>query len=117
MGIEINGKTIETDEEGYLVNLADWNENVAVAIAKAENIDMTETHWGLVETVREYYEEKQKHPWGTDLVHLLGKHVKETAHEVRHDVNDFLYKMFPHSPEKQLAKIAGLPKPLPADTE
>ena len=28
MGIEVNGKTYETDEEGYLVNLADWNEDV-----------------------------------------------------------------------------------------
>ena len=27
--IEVNGKTYETDEEGYLVNLADWNEDVA----------------------------------------------------------------------------------------
>ena len=38
--IEVNGKTYETDEEGYLVNLADWNEDVANYIAKAENVDM-----------------------------------------------------------------------------
>ena len=29
MGIELNGKTYETDEEGYLVNLAEWDEDVA----------------------------------------------------------------------------------------
>ena len=29
--IEVNGKTYETDEEGYLVNLADWNEDVGNA--------------------------------------------------------------------------------------
>ena len=27
--IEVNGKSYETDEEGYLANLADWNEDVA----------------------------------------------------------------------------------------
>ena len=27
--IEVNGKPYETDEEGYLVNLADWTEDVA----------------------------------------------------------------------------------------
>ena len=117
MSIEVNGKIIETDEEGYLVNLADWNQDVAAALAKAANIDMTESHWGLVEAVREYYKEKQKHPWGTDLVHMLGKYLKETAHEMRHDVNKFLYQLFPSGPDKQLAKIAGLPKPLPSDTE
>ena len=26
MGIDINGKTYETDEEGYLINLAEWDE-------------------------------------------------------------------------------------------
>ena len=32
--IEVNGKTFETDEEGYLVNLADWNEDIAKHIAQ-----------------------------------------------------------------------------------
>ena len=36
--IEVDGKTYETDEEGYLVNLTDWNKDVANYIAKTENI-------------------------------------------------------------------------------
>ena len=34
MAIEVNGKSYETDEEGYLVNLADWDEEVAKINAK-----------------------------------------------------------------------------------
>ena len=34
--IEVNGKSYETDEEGYLVNLAEWNEDVAKHIAQTE---------------------------------------------------------------------------------
>ena len=117
MAIEVNGKIIETDEEGYLTNRADWNMDVAAAIAKAEKVEMTESHWGLVEAVRIFYEEQQRRPSSSELVQILGQHVKESAHEVRHDVNAFLYKLFPYSPEKQLAKIAGLPKPLPADVD
>ena len=44
MGIEINGKTYETDEEGYLINLAEWDEAVANVIAKTENVEMTPSH-------------------------------------------------------------------------
>ncbi len=117
MSIEVNGKTIQTDEEGFLVNLADWSENVASAIANADSIDMTESHWGLVEAVRTIHAENQRHLSGNELVHLLGKHIKEKSHDVRHDVNKYLYTLFPRGPDKQLAKIAGLPKPLPADTE
>ena len=36
--IEVDGKSYETDEEGYLVNLADWNKDVAEYIAKTENV-------------------------------------------------------------------------------
>ena len=117
MSILVNGKTIETDEDGYLVNRADWSQDVAAAIAKSENIEMTETHWGLMEAVRQHYEEHQHRPSNNELVQMLGQHLKKSTHEARHDVNDFLYKLFPHSPERQLTKIAGLPKPLPADTD
>ncbi len=116
MSLQVNGKTIEIDEEGYLLNLNDWNEEVAIAIATNGHIDMTESHWALVEATREYYQEKGKHPWGNDLVHILGRYLKESPHEKRHDVNAYLYQLFSSSPEAQLAKIAGLPKPLPTDT-
>jgi tRNA 2-thiouridine synthesizing protein E len=118
MGIEVDGKTIETDEDGFLVNRADWTQNVAEAIAKADNIEMTDSHWGLVEAARVHYKKHQQHLSGNELVHMLGQHLKEkTPHQTRHDINEYLYQLFSHSPEKQLAKIAGLPKPLPADTE
>ena len=38
---KLTAKTYETDEEGYLVNLADWNKDVAEYIAKTENVEMT----------------------------------------------------------------------------
>jgi tRNA 2-thiouridine synthesizing protein E len=117
MSIEVNGKTIQTDEEGFLVNLTDWNENIAAAIAKADGIVMTDSHWGLVEAARIHFDDKQRHPSGNELVHWLGKHIKENSQETRHNVNEYLYQLFPKGPDKQLAKIAGLPKPLPADTE
>jgi tRNA 2-thiouridine synthesizing protein E len=32
--LDVNGKGVEVDEEGYLVNLGDWTEEVANFIAK-----------------------------------------------------------------------------------
>ena len=37
MTLEVNGKTIETDEEGYLANRADWNEDVAKEMARTDS--------------------------------------------------------------------------------
>ncbi|HDY69494.1 MAG TPA: sulfurtransferase TusE, partial [Actinobacteria bacterium] len=42
MSFELDGKTYETDDDGYLVNLDEWNEGVAGYMAEQEGIDMTE---------------------------------------------------------------------------
>ena len=41
MAIEVNGKSYEVDEEGYLVNLAEWNEDIGKVLAEGEKIEMT----------------------------------------------------------------------------
>ena len=57
MAYEVNGKSFESDEEGYLVDIASWNEELANLIAKDEEIDMTEEHWEVVNFLRDYYNE------------------------------------------------------------
>ncbi len=115
MSIEVHGKSIETDKEGYLVCQTDWSQDVAITLAATEKIDMTETHWGLVDTIRQYFDDNQKHPSMIDLIHLLSKHLQETPYEARRDIDNFLYQLFPNGPDRQLAKIAGLPQPMQAE--
>jgi tRNA 2-thiouridine synthesizing protein E len=106
MGIEVNGTTYETDEEGYLVNLADWNKDIAEAIAKAENVEMSENHWEVVNFLREYYDEYQIAPAVRVLTKAIGKQLGEDKGNSK-----YLYELFPYGPAKQACKIAGLPKP------
>jgi tRNA 2-thiouridine synthesizing protein E len=106
MSIEVNGQTIETDEEGYLVNLSDWNEEVAAAIAKQENVEMTPNHWEVVNFLRQYYDEYQIAPAVRVLTKAIGKQLGEEKGNSK-----YLYELFPYGPAKQACKIAGLPKP------
>jgi len=106
MGIELNGKTYETDEEGYLVNLADWDEAVADVIAKTENVEMTPSHWEVVNFLREYYNEYQIAPAVRVLTKAIGKQLGPEKGN-----SQYLYELFPYGPAKQACKIAGLPKP------
>jgi len=107
MSFEINGKTCETDEEGYLQDLTDWNEDVAKYIAGTEDVPMGEKQWQIVNFLRSYYDEYQVAPaiklLIKEMVKLFGKDKKET--------NKYLYELFPAGPAKQACKIAGLPKP------
>ncbi len=104
--IEVNGKTYETDEEGYLVNLADWNEDVAEYIAKTENVEMSEQHWEVINFLREYYDEYQIAPAVRVLTKAIGKKLGADKGN-----SQYLYDLFPYGPGKQACKIAGLPKP------
>jgi len=104
--IDVAGKSIETDEEGYLVNLSDWSEDVANEIAKGENIDMSESHWEVVNFLREYYDEFQIAPAVRVLTKAIGKKLGPDKGN-----SQYLYELFPYGPAKQACKIAGLPKP------
>ncbi len=105
---EFNGKTIETDDEGYLQNLDNWNKEIAGYLAKTEGVTLTEKHWQLIEWIRAYFQQFQVAPAIKSLVKEIGK--LENIQDKK-EANKFLYDLFPEGPAKQLAKIAGLPKP------
>ncbi|MBC8269216.1 MAG: TusE/DsrC/DsvC family sulfur relay protein [Rhodospirillaceae bacterium] len=106
MAYEVNGKSFESDEEGYLIDIGSWNEELADLIAKDEEIDMTDEHWEVVNFLREYYNEYQIAP----AVRVLVKAVKKKLGADKGS-NKYLYELFPYGPAKQACKIAGLPKP------
>lgn len=106
MSYQVNGTTVEHDEEGYITNLSDWNQELAALIAKDENIDMNDEHWEVVKFLRDYYEEYQIAP----AVRVLIKAVKKSMGKEKGN-NKYLYTLFPYGPAKQACKIAGLPKP------
>ncbi len=104
--IELNGKSYETDEEGYLINLGEWNEEVAGYLAEQENVNMTESHWEVVNFLREYYNDYQIAPAIRVLTKAIGKKLGPEKGNSK-----YLYELFPYGPAKQACKIAGLPKP------
>ncbi len=98
--------TIEFDEEGYLRNLNDWSETVAVEIAASEGISLSEAHWEIISIIREFYQNYELSPAMRPLVKAVSlKLGKDKGKSI------YLMKLFPGSPAKLVAKIAGLPKP------
>jgi dissimilatory sulfite reductase related protein len=106
MAIEVNGKTLETDEEGYLANLSDWEEGVADIMAQLDDCTLTENHWEVINFLREYYSEYQIAPAVRVLTKAIGKKLGPDKGNSK-----YLYELFPYGPAKQACKYAGLPKP------
>lgn len=106
MALEVNGKTYETDEEGYLLNLSEWDEDIAKVLAEEEKVEMSENHWEVVNFLREYYNDYQIAPAVRVLTKAIGKKLGAEKGNSK-----YLYELFPYGPAKQACKIAGLPKP------
>ncbi|WPL14228.1 Sulfurtransferase TusE [Thiorhodovibrio litoralis] len=104
MAIEVNGTSIETTDNGFLVTYTDWNEDVARKLAEIEGIELTEQHWDVINYLRdEYINNNQNQPMERVLLKDMGK--KWGSKPSSKDV----YKLFPLAPTKQGTKIAGLP--------
>jgi tRNA 2-thiouridine synthesizing protein E len=106
MGIEVNGKVYETDEEGYLSNLNDWTKEIGEAMAVADDAQLGENHWEVINFLREYYDEYQIAPAVRVLTKAIGKKFGKDKGNSK-----YLYELFPYGPAKQACKYAGLPKP------
>jgi tRNA 2-thiouridine synthesizing protein E len=64
--IEVEGKKIELDEDGFLVNYDAWNEKVACAIADKEGVSktcpLTKEKLEILKFMREYYKKFNAFP-------------------------------------------------------
>ena len=95
----LGGVAVDVDDEGYMTNHAQWNREVAAALATEENITLTDAHWRALEFIDKDFREKGVVP-GTRRMKKIGNiPTKE------------LYALFPDGPIKRAAKISGYPKP------
>ena len=98
--------TVPVDKEGYLRDLTDWSEEVAIGLANAEAIRLLPAHWEILHLLRAFYQRHQLSPANRALVSLVKR---ELGAEKGRSV--YLMKLFGGSPAKLASKIAGLPKP------
>lgn len=104
--VRVGERDIALDPEGYLVHLDDWSPAVAEALAAEEARTLTDEHWQIIDVLRDFYARYEMAPAMRPLV-------KAVALALGPDKGKSLYlmKLFPESPAKVGARLAGLPKP------
>lgn len=135
--VNLAGKGVEVDEEGFLENRAEWTEEMAQEMARADGIELTPDRWVVIYSVREYYDENRIVPAmcvltkavvdkaaATSIRRLTDngirkylyklfphRYEREALHEVSQKfTTKYLYELFPQGPGKSARKYAGLPK-------
>ena len=96
---------LERDDHGYLVDLNQWNEDIAAELAEEEGVNLTDESFKLINFLcDEYINNNANQPNERNMVKGLKGDWdgKLTTKE--------LYTLFPKGPAKQAGKIAGLPE-------
>ena len=97
----IANKTVQVNDEGFMLNPAEWDKTLAVAIAQEEGVpELTPAHWQVIDFCR------------SSAPKLNGK--SPTLRQITTGTNvstKELFALFPKGPAKKVAKIAGLGKP------
>lgn len=102
----VDGQQLETTDDGFLVDLNDWNEQTAIEIATLNNLQLNELHWEIIWFIRNYYQQYKHLP----NARVFTKAVKQEFGEEKGN-SRYLHKLFPEGPLKYACKIAGIPKP------
>lgn len=106
--LELNGGgQVTIDEKGYLLDPNDWSREVALTMAAADEVQLTDDHWRVLGIFRDYHEQFEIEP----PMRALVKRTREALGEEK-GTSRYLYRLFPDGPGTQGCRYAGLPRPL-----
>ena len=103
--LEVEGRFIEVDHEGYLVNPADWEAAVAVYMAELDGLVLGDDHWLLIDFLNRFYAEYQIAP----EMPVLARNLCKDQHDCRW-TRRYIKSLFPGG-AKSACRYAGLPAP------
>jgi TusE/DsrC/DsvC family sulfur relay protein len=96
----IAGREVHVDDEGFMVDPAEWSEDLADALATQVGIiELTPDHWTVIRFLREDSARSGETPSLRRVTSGTGIGTKQ------------LFDLFPKKPGKKMAYVAGLSKP------
>ncbi len=96
----IAGRTILFDYQGYLLDFADWDEEVASELAREGGLEVLgDEHWRVIRFLREFYSVNGRTPLNQQLREGTGFSLLQ------------LQGLFPGDFKERARRLAGLPHP------
>ena len=93
------GVCVNCNEQGFLLDLGQWSQEVGGEIAKEEDIEMTDRHWEVIDFLQEQCRNQ------------VALSIRKVGKSNVVSIKEF-YSLFPGGPLKKASRIAGIPKPV-----
>lgn len=104
--IEVDGRMIAIDDEGYLIDFDDWSPAVTEALAEAAGVKLTEEHWLLIDFLHRFYKEYEIAP----EIPILARNLCKDQNDCRW-TKRYIETLFPGG-AKMACRFAGLTRPV-----
>ena len=102
--VEVDGKRVAVDSEGYLLDRSQWSPEFARALARREGLELTPAHWEVIDFLREF---EAEHGVQAQVRVMIKEFTARWGPE--RGSNHHLHDMFPRGgPQKQGNRLAGL---------
>jgi len=88
--LDVKGKKILCDGEGYLLDLEAWSEDYVRALAEREGLELTDEHWQVIHFIREFHDKHGVQAPVRDMV----KYFKKAWGKERGN-SKYLHEVFP----------------------
>jgi tRNA 2-thiouridine synthesizing protein E len=96
----LDGHQVHVDAEGFLTDLAEWDDELADVLASQIGLTLTDEHRAVLAFLRDDFVARGETPTLRRASAGSGVPVKD------------LFRLFPQKPAKKMAYVAGLPKPV-----
>ncbi|MCB1828733.1 MAG: TusE/DsrC/DsvC family sulfur relay protein [Chromatiaceae bacterium] len=103
--IQVDGRDIPLNDDGYLVNFEDWDRSVAETLAGIDHLTLTRCHWVAIDYMRDFYRQFEIPPSSRVLLKAVGDQIYENGCSKRD-----LDRIFPKGGCKHACRLAGLPE-------
>ncbi|MEW8505850.1 MAG: TusE/DsrC/DsvC family sulfur relay protein [Candidatus Thiodiazotropha sp.] len=104
--IEVEGRMVAIDDEGYLLDFGDWSPAVTEALAETDGVKLTEEHWLLIDFLHRFYAEYEIAP----EIPILARNLCKDQNDCRW-TKRYIENLFPGG-AKMACRYAGLTKPV-----
>lgn len=104
--IEVEGRYIRIDSEGYLIDPGEWTAAVTEHMAEVDGLELVDDHWLLIDFLNRFYKEFRVAP----ELPVLARNLCKDQHDCRW-TRRYIKQLFPNG-AKTACRYAGLPAPV-----
>ncbi len=104
--IEVEGRLIQLDADGYLVDPGDWSAALCEQMAEYDGVTLTDDHWLLIDFLHRFYKEYGIAP----ELPILSRTLCKDQNDCRW-TRKYIKQLFPDG-ARTACRYAGLPAPV-----